>query len=84
MAGFRRAVSVPREKTSNNDEQVRMRNRATMARLLDMRQVAEELNLGRSTVFALVAREELRSVKIGRRRLVPRTALEEYLSRLGA
>ena len=51
-------------------------------RLLDMRDVQERLSIGRSTAFALVANGQLRSVRIGRRRLVPVTALDEYVAEL--
>ncbi|WP_374704263.1 helix-turn-helix domain-containing protein [Mycolicibacterium sp. NCC-Tsukiji] len=38
------------------------------------------LNVGRSTVYGLLASGELRSCKIGQRRLVSESALVEYLS----
>jgi excisionase family DNA binding protein len=43
---------------------------------------ADRLDVGRTTVYALMARGELRSVKIGRSRRVPADALEEYVTRL--
>jgi excisionase family DNA binding protein len=43
---------------------------------------ADRLDVGRTTVYALMARGELRSVKIGRSRRVPAAALEEYVTRL--
>lgn len=64
--------------------QVKEHNRAAMKRLLDMKEVADVLNVGRSTAFALVLSGDLRSLKIGRRRLVPEAALAEFLERLGA
>jgi len=42
----------------------------------------EDLSVGRSKVFELIESGELRSVKIGRRRLVPSTAIAEYIERL--
>lgn len=42
------------------------------------------LSVGRSQVFELIARGELESVKIGRRRLVPREAIDTYIGRLRA
>jgi excisionase family DNA binding protein len=53
------------------------------ARLHGLKAVQQRLNVGRSTVFALVASGELRSVKIGRRRLVPEAALVEFIENLG-
>ncbi|WP_047890192.1 excisionase family DNA-binding protein [Rhodococcus sp. ARP2] len=44
--------------------------------------VMEDLSVGRSKVFELIESGELRSVKIGRRRLVPSTAIAEYIERL--
>lgn len=57
-------------------------NKQGMRRLLDMKQVADTLNVGRSTAFELVLSGQLRSVRIGRRRLVPSEALEEFLAGL--
>jgi excisionase family DNA binding protein len=51
-------------------------------RLLGMKDVQERLSIGRSTAFALVASGQLRSVRIGRRRLVPVAALDEYVAEL--
>jgi excisionase family DNA binding protein len=45
-------------------------------------QAATKLATGRTTVYALMASGELRSVKIGRSRRVPVAALEEYVGRL--
>ncbi len=46
---------------------------AERARLNEIEDVMARLKVGRSTVFGLLASGELRSVKIGRRRLVPET-----------
>jgi excisionase family DNA binding protein len=40
------------------------------------------VGLGRTKVFELIASGELRTVKIGRRRFVPVSAVEEYVARL--
>ena len=55
----------------------------TRQRLLDMKEVATELHVGRSTAFGLVASGELRSVRIGRRRLGPAEALDHFIAQLG-
>lgn len=52
------------------------------ARLHPVEGVMGRLCLGRSTVFALMASGELRSVKVGRRRLVPESAIVEFIDRL--
>ncbi len=60
------------------------RNKEVMRqRLLDMKEVASELRVGRSTAFELVASGQLRSVRIGRRRLVPAEALDQFIAGLG-
>lgn len=45
-------------------------------------EAAQALSLGRSTVKKLIATGELASVRVGRRRLIPRSALESYIERL--
>ncbi|ORV86848.1 ethanolamine utilization protein EutA [Mycobacterium interjectum] len=44
--------------------------------------VMARLHLGRSKVFELLASGELRSVKVGRRRLVSESALCEFIDKL--
>lgn len=43
-------------------------------------QAAELLGIGRNTAYEAVRRGEIPTIKIGRRLLVPRTALERMLS----
>jgi excisionase family DNA binding protein len=52
--------------------------------LLRPEEVAQALNVGRSTVFELMRTGELRSVKIGALRRVPTDAVTEFLDGLGA
>jgi excisionase family DNA binding protein len=40
------------------------------------------LEMGRTSIYALMASGELRSVKIGRSRRIPAEALEEYVGKL--
>jgi excisionase family DNA binding protein len=40
--------------------------------------------LGRTKIYELITSGELRTVKIGRRRFVPASAIEEYVARLEA
>ena len=44
----------------------------------------ERLSCGRSLVFELMASGELRSVKVGRRRLVSEAALTAYIEKIDA
>lgn len=53
-------------------------------RLLPVNGVMDRLSLGRTVVFALLASGELRSVKVGRRRLVSEGQIAEYIARLEA
>jgi excisionase family DNA binding protein len=45
---------------------------------------AEQLDVGRSQMFELIARGEIESVKIGRLRKIPSDALTAYVERLRA
>jgi excisionase family DNA binding protein len=40
------------------------------------------LSIGRTALFDLLRRNEITSVKIGRRRLIPAASLDAYLARL--
>lgn len=46
-------------------------------------EAAEALRLSRSVIYELIRSGRLRTVKEGRRRLVPVTALAEYVESLG-
>lgn len=45
-------------------------------------EAAQVLSLGRTTVKQLIATGQLPSVRVGRRRLIPRSALETYIDHL--
>jgi excisionase family DNA binding protein len=57
---------------------------AEIARLNSIEQVQTRLGIGRSMVFELIGSGKLRSVSIGRRRLVPETAIAEFIEALEA
>lgn len=50
-------------------------------RLLSMAEAAHVAGLGRSALYSLISRGELRTLKVGRRRLVPASALAELAAR---
>ncbi len=50
------------------------------ALLLSPEQVAQILGIGRTFVFALIANGRLKSIKLGRRRLVPRDEVEAFIT----
>jgi excisionase family DNA binding protein len=52
------------------------------ARLHTVEAVVERLCLGRSTVFALMGSGDLRSCKVGRRRLIPESAIVKIIENL--
>jgi excisionase family DNA binding protein len=56
---------------------------AVPAVLYDVDEAAEALRLSRSSIYELIRSGQLRTVKQGRRRLVPVTALAEHVASLG-
>jgi excisionase family DNA binding protein len=50
--------------------------------LLTVDEAAQRLGIGRSHAYVYVLRGELESVKLGRSRRVPLSALEEFVRRL--
>lgn len=54
------------------------------ARLHTVEDVMERLCIGRTTAFELIGTRRLRSVKVGRRRLVSEAALTEFIQELDA
>ncbi len=47
-------------------------------------EAAEMLKVGRTKIYALMQRGELRSVRIGKSRRIPRAALEAFVGQLEA
>jgi excisionase family DNA binding protein len=54
-----------------------------MPRLLAIKQAIYELGISRTALYELINAGKLRTVKIGRRRLVPIEAIEELVAELG-
>jgi excisionase family DNA binding protein len=48
--------------------------------LLTVRQVAARLSVGRTTVYELIARGGLKTIKIGRARRIPEWALDQWIA----
>ncbi|EWT06660.1 hypothetical protein N864_19875 [Intrasporangium chromatireducens Q5-1] len=46
-------------------------------------EAAEALRISRSVIYELIRSGQLRTVKVGRRRLVPVQALDDYVASLG-
>jgi excisionase family DNA binding protein len=53
-----------------------------VARLHNIERAQERLGVGRSKIFELIASGELRSVRVGRRRLVPEQAIRDFVAQL--
>jgi len=51
----------------------------TQKRTLTVEEAAAQLGIGRTVCFGLVASGALRSLKVGRRRLIPAEAVDEFL-----
>lgn len=49
--------------------------------LLTVEEAAEAMGIGRTYVYELVMRREIRSVKLGRKRRIPLASLDEYVAR---
>jgi excisionase family DNA binding protein len=54
----------------------------TLPRLLAIKQAIYELGISRTAFYELVDDKKLKTVKIGRRRLVPVEAIEEFIAGL--
>lgn len=55
---------------------------AQQARLHQIPSACDRLGVGRSMLFELIKNGELDSVKVGRRRLIPESAIVAYIERL--
>jgi excisionase family DNA binding protein len=67
------------------DEMVAERRRIEREpdRLLSIEQAARALGIGRTALYSEIGAGRIRSVKVGRRRLVPASVISEVASRLG-
>lgn len=67
-----------------------LRNEVTMdrpsvdRRLLSIKSAADRLDVGRTTIYELIKRQELRKVNIGRRGLITSDSIDAYIERLTA
>jgi excisionase family DNA binding protein len=63
--------------------QSQTRGAKTLPRLLAIKQAIYELGISRTALYELIEDGRLKTVKIGRRRLVPIEAIEEFIAGLG-
>lgn len=52
----------------------------TVTLVVTVEDLARLLAIGRNTAYLLVRSGKIRSIKVGRRYLIPKTAVEEYLN----
>lgn len=50
------------------------------AKLLDIETAAKELGISRSLVYKLMNSGQLRSIKVGVRRMIPATAVDDFIA----
>ena len=50
-------------------------------KLLSVEEASNYLNIGRSTMYTLLNTREIRAIKIGRRTLIDRSSLDEFIDR---
>jgi excisionase family DNA binding protein len=74
-AAVRELVEALREEVQ---AEVRART-AAPPRLLSIAEAAAACGLSRSTFYGLIGKGEVRSISIGRRRLIPESALREFM-----
>ncbi len=53
-------------------------------RLLSVAEARATLNIGHALIYDLIGSGRLRSIRVGRRRLIPATALADYIAGLAA
>ena len=64
-----------------DEVQAELRHRDGPPELLSILQASRRLGIGRTAAYDLISSGELRSVKVGRRRLIPADALAELAQR---
>jgi excisionase family DNA binding protein len=68
---------------STKDDTARDRE-PSKPRLLSIKQAVYELGISRTAVYELIAAGKIKTVKIGRRRLIPSEAIEGFIAGLAA
>jgi excisionase family DNA binding protein len=74
--------SASADSTAGGSEPPAMTSNDTTGLLVDVREAARLLSMGRTAVFDEIRRGRLKSVKRGRARLIPVTCLAEYVNLL--
>jgi excisionase family DNA binding protein len=74
-----RIEAATRELVAALRDELATRQEAAPARLLTIPDAADALSIGRSTLYEEIAAGRLRSVKVGRRRLIPAESVAAYI-----
>ncbi len=82
LAGAASALRQPRQPSARAEERepVPMSSSAGGRLLLSIPEAAEILSVGRSSLYGLIQRHEIPTVKIGNRRLISIAALEHWVT----
>ena len=79
----RRSSHPPNLSGDNQREELIMDALSEPRLLLRVDEAGRQLNLGRTVMYELIRSGQLRSVKVGKLRLIPSSALVEFVDRLG-
>jgi excisionase family DNA binding protein len=79
-----RAAAGSNEYATADDSQKLAKDGNGLALLISVKETTSILGIGRTQVFELIMQGSITSVKIGRRRLVVRRDLEDFVSHLSA
>jgi excisionase family DNA binding protein len=60
-------------------EELRLERQAGPPPLLSVDQAAERLGVSRTSMYGMIRRGELRTIRVGRRRLVPESAIADVV-----
>jgi excisionase family DNA binding protein len=77
------AAKKPKTVMLKTEHDPRAREKKIMPRLLAIKQAIYELGISRTALYELIEDGRLKTLKIGRRRLVPIEAIEELIAGLG-
>lgn len=78
---LRAAAVQPRARTTLQASAAAASDDEQRRAVLTVREAAEELRISRSTIYGLLARGELPSIRVGSRRLIVRRELVDWLGR---
>lgn len=69
---------------TNRDDRPTLTDHVEDRRVMTVEEVGEILRIGRNTMYGLIRDEHIGSIKVGRRRLITREALNDFLANRSA